>query len=823
MSISDACACQKNLLRLLFAVACFSFPYNVDAMRMEPPPGISADNAFFRKGYLDVTLYGADSSGNAVSTAQIKNAVNAARDYQLVCYFPSGTYLVDDTICCMMKAYQATNGVWHIERYNPCLLAGDPSGRPKIQLADGAQGYSDPAHPKPVVWYWAEPCDGDNAGSPNPTHSQDNICFNQQFRGIDIDLGNNNPGACGIRFFGAQGSTVEDVSITADGAFAGLYNSVGQGGGTYNLKVTGGKYAVYLDPTKFCLMAGCTFSGQTDAVFHIVSGNSPMILAGFHIEKQSGPVITGTLPEGGLTLVDGSIETQGGTVVAGNAANQNLYMKNIYISGSDDIVEGVQLSEPDTWSKIVEYASCPGSSTNLIDGTLSVDDIVNVEKGTQVPTDLISRHIWDESSYPSLAMELRSDFVNVMDSVKMIGMQAKGDSVTDDAAAIKYAIANYKYVFLPKGTYAVGETIVLGRETQLFGPGRTLAVIRPKDSWNPNVATPVIETVDDPDATTSLSFISIDFSKSRPMFEMLKWRAGASSIVRGTGGQLIDWSTEQFAVDTRRITITGSGGGRWYANAPSEGSYWMTTLHEDYRGYLIDGTTQPLSLYGVNVERILSPVQSEIKNSANVSIYYLKSEAGIAIDEPVYYRSTTLRISNSNNIRLFGLGGNVNLTDNRGVLEIDNSDNILVTHLDSWKEGNDFLTLKEELGSDSFSIPSTTSLSVFKRAVIDVVAGKPVQGQTIPLKVFGVLRAWWVNSDRINIETAGLAGRKIDIKLFNMAGRQVHSENRMPDKDGIMSVQLDNKVSSGVYCLKMLYGNSERIIYLVSARQNRQF
>jgi hypothetical protein len=270
---------------------------------------------------------------------------------------------------------------------------------------------------------------------------------------------------------------------------------------------------------------------------------------------------------------------------------------------------------------------------------------------------------------------------------------------------------------------------------------------------------------------------------------------------------LLDWSTEQFAVDTRRITITGSGGGRWYANAPSEGSYWMTTLHEDYRGYLVDGTTQPLSLYGVNVERILSPVQSEIRNSSNVSIYYLKSEAGIAIDEPVYYLSTTLRIKGSQNIRLFGLGGNVNLTGNRGVLEIENSDNILVTHLDSWKEGNNFLTLREDIGTDSFSIPSTTSLSVFKRSVIDVAAVNPWQTSTISLKTNGVLRAWCVNSDRINIETAGIAGNKIDIALFDMAGRQVHSEKRLLQKDGIMSIPVNCGVSPGVYCLRMLYGS----------------
>jgi hypothetical protein len=49
---------------------------------------------------MDVTLEGADSTRGQVSTLAIRNAVKLARDYNLVSYFPSGTYLVDETIIC---------------------------------------------------------------------------------------------------------------------------------------------------------------------------------------------------------------------------------------------------------------------------------------------------------------------------------------------------------------------------------------------------------------------------------------------------------------------------------------------------------------------------------------------------------------------------------------------------------------------------------------------------------------------------------------------------------------------------------------------------
>src|SRR6056297_3047424 len=53
-------------------------------------------------GILDVTKapYFADPSGQADSTAAIQKAVNDARDTWRACYFPSGTYLISDTISC---------------------------------------------------------------------------------------------------------------------------------------------------------------------------------------------------------------------------------------------------------------------------------------------------------------------------------------------------------------------------------------------------------------------------------------------------------------------------------------------------------------------------------------------------------------------------------------------------------------------------------------------------------------------------------------------------------------------------------------------------
>jgi len=54
---------------------------------------------------LDITKspYFADPRGIKDSTKAIQDAVNFARDNRLVCFFPSGTYLISDTISCEQR------------------------------------------------------------------------------------------------------------------------------------------------------------------------------------------------------------------------------------------------------------------------------------------------------------------------------------------------------------------------------------------------------------------------------------------------------------------------------------------------------------------------------------------------------------------------------------------------------------------------------------------------------------------------------------------------------------------------------------------------
>lgn len=84
-------------------------------------------------------------------------------------------------------------------------------------------------------------------------------------------------------------------------------------------------------------------------------------------------------------------------------------------------------------------------------------------------------------------------------SVKDFG--AVGDGLTDDTLAIQQALAAYKNVFVPEGTYLITAPITLGYGQSLFGAGRASAIKAQSTSFN------VIEV---PNALTRIADLKIE-------------------------------------------------------------------------------------------------------------------------------------------------------------------------------------------------------------------------------------------------------------------------------------------------------------------------
>ena len=647
------------------------------------PPGADSNNPFLKLGYLDVTKppYLADASGKNDSTEAIQKAVNDARDFQYVCFFPEGVYLVSDTISCEQtlykleeqKSYDGKKQNYWNDRNRPCILIGSRKGkRPLIKINPATKKFQDEKNPQPLIWVWAQTRDNaPGKDEPEWGKEQPNISFNQIFRGIDLDV-SGFPGAAGIKHTGSQGSTLEDVKINAEGAFAGMINCPGQGGGTYNIEVIGGDYGLWADKAaRFPSLVGLVCRGQKKAFVYHAGLVTPLLIAGFNFEGSPECAVSLVDNRGGIgtTLVDGMISfTKPGRLFS-VSQDENLVVKNVFFHNVQTVVSDEKVPSSENWLHVKCYARCKQKNNLWVNEILDKKSLFVQTAVSEAPdwNQIKKKHVWDES-VPSFE---DSDVVNI----KNLG--AVGDGETDDTKVFKTALENYSKIFVPRGVYIISDTLMLQKDTRLFGAARIISDIRAKDGWG-KVNTPIISTVDDKDAVTYLADMSITAPDTSEWLSTLHWKAGRHSIVRNIYGDLIGYTSDDLGgKQLYSFFITGSGGGRWYAVNCREGGCTRLSGNPDYRKFMVKGTTEPLAFYALNTERIKADYQSEIQDSKNVSIYYYKSEAAAHDKHGTW--TPVIKISGSDHVSIYNISGGVNLFDQKSIVTIEDSANVEVT------------------------------------------------------------------------------------------------------------------------------------------------
>jgi hypothetical protein len=170
---------------------------------------------------------------------------------------------------------------------------------------------------------------------------------------------------------------------------------------------------------------------------------------------------------------------------------------------------------------------------------------------------------------------------------------------------------------------------------------------------------PLVSSPDDPEADTTLAFLSImiashadqKFNPEKPAgLYGVEWRSGAHSMVRQVTAATAFGEGPQkdmilIGFNFPWAHITGNGGGRWY------NFHVMERVNEflpEYRHLLVEGTSAPLSIYHLHAQHIPREFACELHNAKNVSIYGCKQEIEMA---------PFMKISHCQNIRVFGLAG----------------------------------------------------------------------------------------------------------------------------------------------------------------------
>ncbi len=644
----------------------------------------------FQFGLLDVTKtpYSADPTGRLDSTAAIQRAVNDARDHRLVCFFPEGTYLISDTLSCEQQVqkldrprqiHERTQHYWN-EPHKIVMFGSTKGKRPVLKLSKDAKGFADPARPKIAVWIWAQTRD-DAPGRQEPEwgKEQPNISFGHYFKGIDIDI-RGHAGAIGIRHSGSQGSVMLDCTIQAEGAYAGMNNCCGQGGGTYNIEVLGGRYGIVIEPSsRFPLLTACTFRGQTEAAIRYARGGSqvPTLLVGCRIEPAGAAAIDFTTERSyaGVNLVDCVIALKPGGVIAKTAKRENLHIENTFVKGATAVcTQGGELPDASVWTHIKRYASHTQGAVNLLNGVESTGEIAEYQPAATGPDWEAIRH----RHYRGIPSFEEEDAVDV----KTFG--AKGDGKTDDTEAFEQAIKSHDKIFVPKGNYRLLGTLTLGPRTRLFGLTPSHSIIGGGSSTeNRGRAAAeddsfVLTTVDDPQAAPVLSTLRVQ--------GRVDWKSGQGTIFLAPAP----------------VVFSGHGGGRVYGMMARGGPL------------VLKGLTQRLSFYALNVERKATNPQSEITNCSQIRIYYFKVEAGTISRENAGDENTPCRISESQDVRVYGMYGVVRKLGERPMLEVVNSRDVAVSQLKTLNPGS-YPHLIEIFGSDKIAVPSSKIVALFVR------------------------------------------------------------------------------------------------------------
>ncbi len=642
-------------------------------------------------GFLDVTAapFAADSTGKTDSTLAIADAVFFARNHKLTVFFPTGDYLVSDTIRCEggWSDLRTTN-----HKYFPycelwgCVLMGDQQGdgRARIILAESAMGFGNPEQPKPVLDYIARDW---NRRTPT-AHLEGGYgatSMNQSLIGIDIMIRPDNPGAAAVSFNAAEGCTIQDATFELGDAYTGILGGPGSGGAVYNLRIIGGQIGAVLNsPRPPCTLVACRIEHPCESAIDY-SQRGTLTVVGCEFSLPRGVPALRVLPDppsrlSSVSAIDCRIEYPAGTApTTGIDTGGSVYLRDIWMENTNVICQSSEHAEIGRgeagWTHVLE-AAVPARFHEPIVANLYVDGVqrehpmITTEIGAAPPADLRSRHIWKEALFPCWNSP---NAVNVKTAYGAVG-----DGETDDTTALQRAVDDHDIVFLPHGAYRVSRTLHLKPNTKLLGVHAPYSMIAPMmteggDFCDPKNPQPVLSTANTADADTQLAWFSVFMPRELAHGAyMLDWKCGGDSRLRCvfpiTGYTINDleplskgiypwhnWSWRDFEFPN----ATGAVKHYTQDNALSDhadidppgldkeampdwpltrvrgfgagGWYPFMALDgrshgPNYRRILVENCRGPFKIYHAHLQYCRGKAEMEISNSQNVAVYGIKNE-----------------------------------------------------------------------------------------------------------------------------------------------------------------------------------------------------
>ena len=517
--------------------------------------------------------------------------------------------------------------------------------------------------------------------------------FYSSMSNVDIEIGEGNPAAAGVRFRMAQHAFLRHMDFRLGSGFAGVYQA---GNIMEDVHFHGGRYGIVTEKTspawQFTLVDS-TFDGQRDAAIREHEVDLTLV----NVAIRNTPV--------GIEIDRGYSDSLWGK----NVRFESVSKAGVVISAEDSVFTQVGFEEA-VASNTPVFARFRDSG-RTVTGKGKAYRVASFTYGLTLPglgqtgeyktlADITPLKAPPKPAGPALrALPPMSEWTNV----KTLGVQ--GDSSTDDTAALQKAIDSHRVLYLPVGFYMVSDTLKLKPDTVLIGlhPALTQLVIPDNNARHAGAGpvTPILETPRGGD--NIVSGIGLFTGRINPRASALLWRSGANSLVSdvkimGGGGTPTADGKPLGAAQARSGDPVADG--RWDAQYPSiwvtdggGGAFanvWSPNTFAS-AGFYISDTSTPGYIYEVSVEHhvrnefVLDNVQNweflapqteqevgdgpdavslEVRNSRNI---LFANYHGYRVTRSYHPAETAVKLFNSTDIRF----RNVHINAESGVALCD--------------------------------------------------------------------------------------------------------------------------------------------------------
>ena len=594
--------------------------------------------------YVTPADFGVHADGVADDTPGIQSAIDKVQETtgQGVVFLPEGRYRITKTI-----------QVWPGVR-----VIGYGATRPTLVLAPNTAGYQD-GERFMVFFPGRRPKEGDGEVATPTFGGRGSVTMNMQndanpgtfysaMSNVDIEIGEGNPGAVGIRGRYAQHCYLSHIDFNIGTGFAGIHDT---GNFAEDLHFHGGKYGIVMhtpSPGWQYTLLDASFDGQSIAA--IKTHDAGLTLIRPHFSSVPTAISIDPTYTEQLWLKDARLEDVSGPAIivsAENALRLQLNAENVACRNVPTFAQfresGKTLNSPGSGQVYVVKTFSHGLHYDHIGATPSVKTTFDASTVASMPDPVPS----DVQPLPSM-----DTWVNL----KTVG--AKGDGVTDDTAAIKDAIAKYPVIYLPQGKYKVTDTITLAANTVLVGlnPITTQLVVddnTPAFDGTPSPAptstaganrgfTPppfpgspkaLLETPKG--GTNIVTGIGLDAGGANPAAVGAKWMAGATSMMDdvkflGGHGSGVAWQD----IYNANHSADGNPGRRWdsapYSLWVTDGgggtfkNIWTASPYAQ-AGVAITNTSTPGRIYELSSEHHVRH-EALLRNVSNWEICALQTE-----------------------------------------------------------------------------------------------------------------------------------------------------------------------------------------------------